>query len=292
MKRTSFLSGLSVALVLGLTSAARAASWPAGWKDPPVASGRALSAAEREQARQLGEAIDSAETALLAIQAWEQVAAARPDDADAWVEIGILRLLEGAAFRSSAAERLVCYRAALQACERAMATNPEFLRRVQAGRTTAEAAGALGSREMAAMHSWSTGVFYLFRDCLGLFGRIMNVRLLEGAKTMLERMDEVNPAWEDHVSTFSWGIYYLAMPVSRGGDRAKARACFDRAVAMGERRLLPRWGRAKYFYVAVGEPAAARADLEAVVARDLDGLGGHRAWNRYFQMEAKRLLAR
>jgi hypothetical protein len=24
------------------------------------------------------------------------------------------------------------------------------------------------------MHFWSTGVFYIFRDCLGLFGRIAN----------------------------------------------------------------------------------------------------------------------
>ncbi|MBM3853776.1 MAG: hypothetical protein FJ399_11570 [Verrucomicrobia bacterium] len=283
--------GLLVALVLSVTVAARGVSWPAGWKDPPVSSGRNLSPVEREQARQLGDAVDSAETARQAIQAWEQYAAAQPDDADAWVEIGILRLLEGAAFRSGAKERLACYQAALQACERAMATNPGFLRRVLAGQTTAEAAGALGAREMAAMHFWSTGIFYISRDCLGLFGRILNFRLLEGAKAMLVRMDEVNPAWEDHVSTFSWGIYYLAMPESRGGDRAKARERFDRAVTLGERRLLPRWGRARYFYAAVGEPAAARADLEAVVARDLDGLGGHRVWNRYFQADAKRLLA-
>ncbi len=281
-----------MALVLSLASAANAVSWPAGWKDLPAASGRAISPAERAQARPLGDAIDSAETARQAIQAWERIAAAHPDDIEAWTEVAMLRLLEGAAFRQGAKERLVCYRAALQACERAMATNPEFLRLVQGGQTTVEAAAALGEREMAAMHFWSTGVFYIFRDCLGLFGRITNFRLMEGAKAVLVRMDEVNPAWEDHVSTFSWGIYYLAMPAGRGGDREKARACFDRAVALGEHRLLPRWGRAKYFYPAVGEPAAARSDLEAVVARDLDGLGGNRAWNRYFQSEAKRLLAR
>ena len=215
MKTTSLSCGLLVALVLSLTSTARAVSWPAGWTNLPAASGRAISPAERAQARQLGDAIDSAETARLAIQAWEAIAAAHPDAA-AWAEIGMLRLLEGAAFRQGAKERLECYRAALQACERAMATNPEFFRRVQAGQSTAEAAAALGEREMAAMHFWSTGIFYIFRDCLGLIGRIFNVRLMDQAKAVLVRMDAVNPAWEDHVSTFSWGIYYLAMPAARG----------------------------------------------------------------------------
>jgi len=41
----------------------------------------------------------------------------------------------------------------------------------------------------------------------------------------------------------------------------------------------------------VGENAAARADLAAVAARDLDDLRGNRSWNRYFKAEAVRLLA-
>lgn len=247
--------------------------------------------AEKAQARRLGDAIDSASTARTAIEAWEAIAAAQPGDAEAWTEIGKLRLLEGAAYRQSARDRLVCYKAALQACERAMATNPEFLRRVQGGQTMREAIRALGAREMGAMQFWSTGIFYIFRDCLGFFGRIFNVRRIAAAKEVLLRMDAVDPTWEDYSSTFSWGIYYLVLPSSQGGDRVKARECFDRAVALGAHRALPRWGRGKYFYVAMGEKAAARADLEAVLAQDLNLLAGNRSWNRYFQADAARLLA-
>ena len=282
--------GLS-ALWWGGGATARAVSWTPGWTAPPAAGGREVSAGERAEARRLGDAIDSPESARAAIRAWEAIAAAQPDEPEAWIELGCLRLLEGAAFRQRAKERLVCYVAGLQACERAMATNPEFLRRVQTGQTAWEAAAALGPREMGAMNFWSTGVFYIFRDCLGLFGRITNVRWMDRAKGMLQRMDAVDPAWEEHTSTFSWGIYYLAMPSSRGGDKVRARECFDRAVALGVHRILPRWGRGKYFYVAVGENAAARADLAAVAARDLDDLRGNRSWNRYFKAEAVRLLA-
>ena len=279
------------ALWCGGGTTARAVSWPPGWTAPPAAGGREVSPVERAQARRLGDAIDSPESARAAIRAWESIAAAQPDEPEAWIELGCLRLLEGAAFRQRPKDRLVCYVAGLQACERAMAINPEFFRRVQMGQTAWEAAAALGPREMGAMNFWSTGVFYICRDCLGLFGRIANVRWMDRAKGMLQRMDAVDPAWEEHTSTFSWGIYYLAMPPSRGGDKVRARECFDRAVALGEHRVLPRWGRGKYFYVAVGNKAAVRADLAAVAARDLDDLRGNRSWNRYFKAEAVRLLA-
>ena len=81
------------------------------------------------------------------------------------------------------------------------------------------------------------------------------------------------------------------MIIRRGGDKVRARECFDLAVTRGVHRTLPRWGRAKYFYLPRGETSAARADLVAVVASDLDELGGNRSWNRYFQAEAVRLLA-
>ena len=286
----TFMVGLLVWWFVGGTTV-RAIGWTPGWTKHPATGGRVVSAAEFAQARQLGDGIETPETARAAIRAWETIAAAQPDDPEAWIELASLHLLEGAAFRHRAKDRLKCYLAGLQACERAMATNPDFLKRIRQGQTVWDAAPALGAREMGAMHFWATGVFYIFRDCLGLFGRIVNVRLMERAKTMLELMDAIDPQWEESTSTFSWGIYYLAMPSSRGGDMTRARACFDRAVALGEHRTLPRWGRGKYFYVAVREPTAARADLSAVAGRSLDELGGNRSWNRYFQNEARRLLA-
>lgn len=281
-----------IALLSGTGTAVRALTWSPGWTLPAPAGARAVSAAERAEARRLGDAIDSPESARAAIRAWEAIAAGQPDEPEAWTELASLRLLEGAAFRQRAKDRLACYLAALQASERAMATNPEFLRRMRQGQKIAEAAAALGPREMGAMNFWVTGVFYLFRDCFGLFGRIANFRYMDDAKAMLQCMDAVDPAWEDYANTFSWGIYYLSLPVSRGGDRARARECFDRAVARGGNRTLPRWGRGKYFYKEMGETAAARSDLVAVAASNLDDLGGNRSWNRYFKLEAAELLAR
>lgn len=283
---------LVAALLLSGAASVRALSWSPGWTVPAATRVSPVTAAELTGARRLGDAIDSPASARAAIVAWEAVAAGQPDQPEAWIELATLRLLEGAAYRNRPKDRLKCYVAALQDCERAMATNPGFLRRVQQGQKPWAAVAALGPREMGAMNFWSTGVFYIFRDCLGLFGRITNVRAMEGARDMLVRMDAIDPAWEEYVSTFSWGIYYLAMPSSRGGDKVRARESFDLAVTRGVHRTLPRWGRAKYFHLQRGETAAARADLTAVAARDLDELGGNRSWNRYFKAEAASLLAK
>lgn len=287
----SYLFLLILAL-LGTSPTAHAISWTPGWSLQTTPNPSPASAETRANAKRLSNAIDSTESARTAILAWEAIAAAQPDDVEAWTELACLHLLEGAAYQQNSKARLRCYLAGLQACERAMATNAEFLRRVKAGETTSQAATALGPREMGAMHFWATGVFYIFRDCLGFFGRISNVGQMDSAKAMLVRMDAVDPTWEEYTSTFSWGIYYLAMPSSRGGDKAKARDCFDRAVKLGVNRTIPRWGRGKYFYVAMGETAASQADLAAVAALNIDDLGGSRPWNRYLKAEAARLVAK
>lgn len=281
---------LAAALLTGGAASMQALSWAPGWTLPIANRVSPVTAAELTEALRLRDAIDSPDSARAAIVAWEAIAAGQPDQPEAFIELATLRLLEGAAYRNTRKDRLKCYIAALQDCERAMATDPGFLHRVQQGEKPWEAVAALGPREMGAMNFWSTGVFYIFRDCLGLFGRIFNFRAMEGARDMLVRMDAIDPTFEEYVSTFSWGIYYLAMPSSRGGDRVRAREQFDLAVTRGVNRTLPRWGRAKYFYLPRGEIAAARADLTVVVARDLDELGGNRSWNRYFQAEAASLL--
>ncbi len=270
-------------------SSAFSFTWTPGWSLP---DGTAMIDMPRAEAQRLGDAIDSPETAKTAIAAWEAFTRAHPDDTAAWIELGCLRLLEGAAFRHSSKARLACYIAGLQACERAMATNPDFLRRVKNGESLSHAANALGSHEMGAMHFWATGMFYIFRDCLGFFGRIANSRYMDTTKAMLLRIDALDPSWENHTNTFNWAIYYLAMPSSRGGDKAKARQFFDQAVALGENRAVPRWGRGKYYHVAMGETAASQADLASVANQDINKLRGNRAWNRYLQADARRLLTR
>ena len=279
---------------MAFTASAHALEWKRGWEtqsqdtlayqDTP----RPVSLGDAEKLR---DGVDSLESIQRAIQAWKQVAAAQPDDPAPWTELASLYLLEGAAYQTGRATRLRAYKDALTASERAMACNPQFLRRVSSGESPWEAASALKLEEAGALHFWVTGIFYIFRDCLGPWSRIRNVRWMKAAHAMLDRLDAVDPTWGGSVSTFSRGIYYLAMPKFQGGDRKKARACFDRAVAAAPNRTVARWGRGKYFHAAMGNEEAARADLEHVANQPIEELEGNRAWNRYIRRDAESLLA-
>jgi tetratricopeptide (TPR) repeat protein len=277
-----------------------ALEWERGWSSAQVAPLTSTSAPSApsssdtargyEEARRLTDAVDSAESARLAVEAWQRVAQAAPEDPQPWTELASLHLLEGAAFRSKRSDKLQAYKAALTASERAMATHPEFRRRVLAGEDPWRAAEVLGAEEVGAMHFWVTGVFYIFKDCLGTFGRVRHVRWMKGARQMIDRMDAVDASWGGHVSEFSRGIFYLAMPRFQGGDREKARQSFDRSVDAAPDRTVARWGRAKYFHPEVGDAAAALADLRVVAAQPLDSLQGSRSWNRFIQRDAQELL--
>lgn len=266
-------------------------SWERGWERREVAPANPP-AVDAERAAQLSERVDSLPSVREAIAAWEMIAAADGQRPEPWIELAKLHLLEGAAYRTSRRERLACYRSALSASEKAMSLNPEFLAQVRSSVPPWEAARVLGANQVGAMNFWVTGIFYVFRDCLGPWGRARNAGLMKGARAMLEHMDAVSPGWEGEVSTFSKGIYYLAVPRFQGGDRDKARQYFEQAVNAAPNRTLARWGRGKYFYPAVGETDAARADLKAVADANLDQLAGDRAWNRYIKRDAAALLAK
>ncbi len=255
-------------------------------------SGAASDTAGYEEARRLTDAVDSAKSAQLAVEAWQRVAQAAPDDPRPWTELASLHILEGAAFRARRGDKLAAYKAALTASERAMSTHPEFRRRVLAGDDPWRAAEVLGKGEVGAMHFWVTGVFYIFKDCLGNVGRVRHSRWMKGARQMTDRMDAVDETWGGYISEFSRGIFYLAMPRFQGGDREKARAAFNRAVDAAPDHTVARWGRAKYFHPEVGDLAAAHADLRVVAAKPLDSLQGSRSWNRFIQRDAQELLQR
>lgn len=89
---------------------------------------------------------------------------------------------------------------------------------------------------------------------------------------------------------FSRGIYFLAQPEFAGGDRDKSAAFLAQAIAVNQKNIIPRWGRAKYYAVAMQDRALFEADLRWVVKQPLNQLVGYPHWNRFLQREARQLL--
>ena len=174
--------------------------------------------------------------------------------------------------------------------EGAMFTNPSFRQCIQLGEPTWDACRVLGVREMDAMLFWVNAVFYSYKDGQLPMGQVLNFRWVQRARQVMDHMTSIDPDWGGGVLHFTWGVYYLSIPESIGGDRKKSAEFFSKAIEVGPDRLLNRWGRAKYFYVKMKNPRGFREDLEWVLSRDVGQSPGNAAWNAFFVRDAKQML--
>jgi tetratricopeptide (TPR) repeat protein len=247
----------------------------------------------RSQAEALVQEAGTGEKVEALIGRYEEILQIDPQDCDALSKLGEYHCLLGAAYAKSRTDKKREYFLAIQFCERAMATNGEFKALVSDGKDVGEACRVLGVREMDAMFFWSMAISYLFKECQGTIGSMVNFSWMKRCRQVMERMLEVDPEWRDGVVSFSWGIYYLALPKAVGGDMKKSSEFLDRAIQAGPKSLLHRWGRAKYYDVKIGDAEAFREDLEWVIAQDpRQSVNPTYPWSAYFQRDAKAMLER
>ena len=268
-------------------------SWTPGWRLASDSGVPGDAESLRSQAETLVLEAGTGEKVGAIIGVYDRILQIDPQDCDALSKLGEYHCLLGAAYTKSRADKKREYFLAIQFCERAMATNGEFKALVSGGKDVGEACRVLGVREMDAMFFWSMAISYLFKECQGPVGSMVNFSWMKRCRQVMERMLEVDPEWRDGVVSFSWGIYYLGLPKAVGGDMKKSSEFLDRAALAGPKSLLHRWGRAKYYDVKIGDAEAFRRDLEWVLAQDpRQSVNPTYPWSAYFQKDAKTMLER
>lgn len=265
-------------------------TWQPGWEGLPIrASGASAEQASREAELLLAEA-DSEQKVRVALAAWQRVLEADPGHQLALARIAELHVLLGAAYLDSRGAKGEAYLAGIRACERAMAANPEFAAAVKGGASVDEASRWLGREHAAAMFWWVTGVSYLFKECQTPLQRVVNFRWMKRTQGVLQRLTGKDAGFPEDAVQFTWGIFYLALPRSVGGDMTKSAAAFERAIEIAPTSLLNRWGRAKYFHAKAGDRAGFEADMRWVLAQDPRAASSAYRWSVYFQRDARRAL--
>lgn len=267
-------------------------SWRPPWEagapsrpSPPAPSGASI-----EAARELTAVAVDAEALQRAIDAYEAVLAREPDHTEALTAVADHSILMGTAYTKSRAEKRRLYRRAQAYAELAMYANPEFRALVDQGKRPWEAADALGPDEMDAMLKWMTALLYNFKECMRPPVRVVNIGWMKRIAPFLQRMDQIDPTWQDGVVPFNWGFYYFVVPRSLGGDKKKAAEEFARAVELGPHRTLYRWGRARFFDVKTKNREAFRKDLEWVLSQDPSTATDPPHWASYARRDAQELL--
>jgi hypothetical protein len=278
-----------VALVLGVTGCI---SWERGWGTTrrPTTGATSLDTLLERARVQTARAYDR--DGLLALMGtYEEILAVDPAHPAALGYLAQYGLLLGTAYAKSGKEKERSFQRALGYSERLLCRNRRFCERVAAGKETWEARESLTRDDADGMGWWATAIFYYFREGVPNIAKGVNIRWIARAKLVMDRLNEVAPEWNGGANLFTYGLYYTALPAAFGGDMKRAAGYFERAQAAGPRRLLVRWGRAKYHHTKAKDRGAFRRDLEWVLRVDPKTTTELFPWAVQFRREARQLLA-
>ncbi len=281
------------AVVAALLLVSGCMGWTPGWQSPalPQSSGDpGGAAAALARAEVLFESADNAVRLRAAIAAYDEALRLAPESGGALARLAEAHLLLGAAYSGEKRDKARAFTTGIRYAEQAMALNPGFRRRVEAGDSLGEASSELGRDELRPMLLWVTGVSYYYKECLGGLEHLANFRWMLRAQEVMERMMALDPTFEHGAVPFSLAIYFIGLPTNAGRDLKRAAELLDQAVAESPTSLLTRWGRAKYLHVRTGDRAAFRRDLEWVLSQDPGAADSPLRWNVYFQRDARALL--
>jgi tetratricopeptide (TPR) repeat protein len=229
---------------------------------------------------------------LLAI--YERILERDPSNYEALWSLGRYNVVMVLAYTESRGEKERYNLAAINYCEQAMNTHPEFKALSVGGGSerVGDACRVLTKREIAPLYYWYAGMGSYWKECLPFLQRIRNVHLAGGIKKVMTRMLEIDPLWAGGHPYYAWGFYYLTLPRMLGGSLKKAEVFMDKAVDAGPKWLYAKWGRAKYLYTRKKDKRAFTEDLEWVIAQDPREMDSPYPANVHFQRDAKAMLSR
>ncbi|MGB1581041.1 MAG: TRAP transporter TatT component family protein [Nevskiales bacterium] len=248
---------------------------------PGVSLDKAMAAYER---------VESRADLLAAIDLLDTYAQQHPQDYASRARLANAYTLLGAGYAKTLREKADAYSRAMEVAEQAMMTSDAYAQARSGIGSFTDAIQSLDVDYIEAMEFWKTALFYSFREAQDPISKLLRYPRLRKAVAVMQHIDSLDRNAIGGSNLMSLGIYYLALPEFAGGDRQKSAEYLAQAAAVSERSILPRWGRAKYYAVAMQDKNLYQSDLKWVVSRPLNELIGYRPWNILLQREAAQML--
>ena len=232
------------------------------------------------------------EQVLALIETYASVLEVDPENLQALSNLAQYHILLGTGYSEDIPQKKQHFRQAIIYSERIMCRNSGFKAQINAGRSLWEASETLTKNEADGMGCWTTAVFYYFKECIPDVFKIFNIQWIKRNKTLMDRIEAVDPNWNGGANYFNLGIYYLALPKNLGGDLKKSAQYLHKAESANPNKLLIPWGRAKYYHYTQKNRQGFKKDLQWVLAQDPHRpTGDPYPWKVYFQAQARDLLA-
>ena len=277
----------SIFLMISLVSCI---SWNEGWmsENKKVLDGDVQEILDK--ATKFMDEADTQEKVIELAEMYEQALKIDPDNRTALAALGSCNLLLGYGYADNTDDKEIYYLRAIRACERLLYLNPEFKARVDQGEKIWDAVDVLTVNDMEALWWWYLAVANYWTECHSMPVKLINLAWASRVKTILTRMLEIDPEWQNGSPYYLWANYYAKAPSIAGGDIAKAEEMFKKAIDSGPTMLNFRRTRARNLYIQTGNRESFIRDMEWVLQQDPHKapLGYH--FNVFIQRDARKGL--
>jgi tetratricopeptide (TPR) repeat protein len=266
-------------------------SWQEGWKQFEKHGLKEDTSSLISRANKLIDQADSKEKVIELINIYEDILKIETTNQEALVELYNFCFLFGYGYTDNKEEKTKYYLKTIKYSEQFMYSNPGFKLLADKGERTWEACRVLSTREMEAMGYWYLAVGAYWKECRGVWGKLINIQWPIRIKKVLVRMMAIDPKWLNGIPYYLWANYYAVAPGIVGGDLKKAEEYYKKAIELGPNMLNYRRSRAYFFYTKMKDRESFKRDLEWVISQDPHKAGLSYPWNAFIQRDVKKGLA-
>ncbi len=243
-------------------------SWKLGWlqDEQPSKQGDILELLNK--ANQLIQSADNKEKVLELMDTYENALKIDSKNREALTGAAQYSCLIGIGYSDKNEEKRTYFLKTINRCEQIMYLNNQFAALVDNDEQAWEACRVLSKIELEALWFFYLGVSSLWKDCLSVIGKIINIKWTKRGKILLKNMMEIDPEWNAGTPYYGWANYYAAAPSFAGGDLKKAEEYYCKAIEMGPEMLNFRRTRALLLHTKNKDKEAFKKDLMWVLSQD------------------------
>lgn len=224
---------------------------------------------------------------LESILLYKKVARSAPSDRDVLVRLSRALYFYADGYLTRDEDRLSKLDQGTYYGEKALALNPAFKAKIDAGVPIIEALEVLGEKDCEAVY-WTAANLGKWAKLKGIPTVLRNTALF---KAMMERADDLDDTYNYGGPSRTWGAYYAAAPSIVGGDLAKSRAYFEKALAIAPDFFATKVLMAELYAPKANDRQLFEELLKSVIDGDPNILPDVVPEQKVEQAKARRLLA-
>lgn len=270
--------------LLSATCSARSYGWEKKTKIIPLSAAE-IKATEDQAMLLWKERKDQAKLAA-ALTKFETLHAANPNELKPLVYLARGNYFLADSHLQDLKKKKDVYEKAISFGEKGLATNAAFLAEIKAGKTLEESLGKLTVTEVPVLY-WTAASLGKWAKLTGI---LASLKFKGDIKSMIERVEKLEPDFFFAAVPRYWGGFYAVAPSFAGGDMDKSKEQFEKSIKLAPEYLGTKVLMAEVYYTKTGEKKKFEALLKEVIDSTLENHSELGPENALEKVKAQKLL--